>query len=153
MFENRTALGFGYGVLATLAMSAFMVVATATGIAPMPRPIPKAVVGSVLGGAPKPLVAALAVVAHLGYGGVFGALLARFARPVTLARGVGLGAALWAVMGVVVLPLLGWGLFGTAITPKIAVATLLLHLIYGSTLGFAAERGEGAVAGRTTPAD
>jgi hypothetical protein len=27
------------------------------------------------------------------------------------------------------------GLFGTAITPKIAVATLVLHLIYGVTLG------------------
>lgn len=28
------------------------------------------------------------------------------------------------------------GLFGTAITPAIAVATLVLHLIYGATLGW-----------------
>lgn len=153
MFGNRTALGFGYGVLATLAMSAVMIVGTVTGLSPMPAPIPKAIVGSVLGGAPKPVVVAAAVVAHLGYGGIFGALLARFAPPVTLAKGIALGVALWAVMGVVVLPLLGWGLFGTAITPRIAVATLVLHLIYGGTLGFAAQRGDGAVAGRATPAD
>lgn len=96
---------------------------------------------------------AAAVVAHLGYGGTFGALLARFAPPVTLAKGVALGVALWAVMGVVVLPLLGWRLFGTAITPRVAVATLVSHLIYGGTLGFVARRGDGAVAGRATPAD
>ena len=49
-------------------------------------------------------------------------------------------------MGVVVLPLLGWGLFGTAITPRVAVATLLLHLVYGSVLGWSLDRG---AAGRT----
>jgi len=34
----------------------------------------------------------------------------------------------------------GWGVFGTAITPKIAVATLVLHLIYGATLGWGLRR-------------
>lgn len=28
----------------------------------------------------------------------------------------------------------GWGLFGVAITPKVAIATLVLHLIYGAAL-------------------
>ena len=38
-------------------------------------------------------------------------------------------------MEVVFLPFLGWGFFGVAITPRIAVATLILHLVYGATLG------------------
>jgi hypothetical protein len=38
-------------------------------------------------------------------------------------------------MGLVWLPHLGWGLFGTAITVEIALATLLLHLVCGLTLG------------------
>jgi hypothetical protein len=146
VLRNRTARGFGYGVLATLAMSVIMVVGVTTGFSPMPRPIPEAIAGSIAGGAPKPLVMALAVVLHLGYGGIFGALLARFAPPVTLAKGIGLGIALWVLMGSVVLPLLGWGLFGTAITPKVAVATLLLHLVYGGVLGWSLDRG---AAGRT----
>jgi len=146
VFGNRTALGFGHGALATLAMSAVMIVGTVTGLSPMPAPIPEAIVGMVLDGAPTPVLVAAAVVAHLGYGGTFGALLARFAPPVTPAKGLALGVALWAVMGVVVLPLLGWGLFGTAITPRVAVATLLLHLVYGGVLGWSLDRG---AAGRT----
>jgi hypothetical protein len=39
-------------------------------------------------------------------------------------------------MELMVLPLLGWGVFGSAITPKIAIATLALHLVYGGTLGW-----------------
>jgi len=43
-------------------------------------------------------------------------------------------------MQVVVLPFIGWGLFGAAITPKIAAATLLLHLIYGALVGWLVDR-------------
>jgi len=38
------------------------------------------------------------------------------------------------------LPLLGWGLFGTGITPAIAAATLILHLVYGATTGWCIAR-------------
>lgn len=44
-------------------------------------------------------------------------------------------------MGLAWLPYLGWGLFGTGITAKIAAATLLLHLVYGTTLGLLLDRG------------
>ncbi len=42
-------------------------------------------------------------------------------------------------MQIVVLPVLGWGVFGLAITgfpPKIAVGTGVLHLVYGGVLGW-----------------
>lgn len=101
-----------------------------------PEPIPKAIVTSVLGiTAPKPLVVDLPVGFHPTYGGVFGVLLARFTRTVTVLKGASLGVVLWLLMQLGILPVLGWGIFGTTVTPKIAVATLVLHLVYGVVLG------------------
>jgi len=46
------------------------------------------------------------------------------------------GVVLWFIMQILVLPLIGWGIFGSAIDVKIAVATLVLHLVYGGLLSF-----------------
>lgn len=139
--SDRFTRGAGWGVLATVVMSIPMVIGMATGIAPMPRPIPLAIAGTVLGSAaPQVLQMVVGVGAHLVYGGVWGGLLAISTKPVTLAKGIGLGIFLWFLMQVIVLPVLGWGVFGTAITPRIAGATLVLHLIYGATLGWLVDR-------------
>ncbi|MDS0296686.1 DUF6789 family protein [Halogeometricum luteum] len=141
MTQHRLRAGFGYGVVATIAMSILMLLALISGNSPMPQPIPKAVVAHLFrSGLPKPMLMLLAVGLHLGYGGVFGALLARVARPVTIGKGLAFGVGLWVLMQVAFLPFLGWGLFGMAITPKIAVATLVLHLVYGGVLGWALDR-------------
>ncbi len=146
MKTKRLAVGFGWGVVATIAMSALMILGVVTGLSPMPAPIPSAIVNRGLGllgvGLPMPLIMFLAAGAHLSYGGVAGAILAALTRPVTLWKGLGWGVLLWLVMQVVVFPFLGWGLFGVAITPRIAVATLVLHLVYGATLGLLMDRGE-----------
>ena len=133
--RERLSQGVLWGVVATAAMSLPMIAGMATGAAPMPEPIPKALVELVVTG-PMPLVMGLAAVSHLAYGGLWGAVLTQITPHVTIWKGVGLGLFLWACMQVAVLPLLGWGLFGAAITPKIAVATLLLHLVYGGFLGW-----------------
>lgn len=121
----------------------------------MPQPIPKAIVAQLFGsGLPKPMMMVLAVGLHLGYGGVFGVLLARVARPVTIGKGLALCVGLWALMQVVFLPFLGWGMFGTAITPRIAVTTLVLHLVYGGVLGWALDRDTVSTSGESvTTAD
>lgn len=122
-------------------MSVLVLLALVSGKSPMPQPVPKAVVAQLFGsGLPKPMLMALAIGLHLGYGGLFGAILARVACPVTIGTGLALGIGLWILMQVAFLPFLGWGLFGTAITPKIAVATLVLHLVYGGVLGWALDR-------------
>lgn len=153
--QHRLREGFGYGVVATIAMSVLMLLAVVSEMSPMPQPIPKAVVAQLFGsGIPKPMLMALAVGLHLGYGGLFGAILARVARPVTIGKGLALGVGLWVLMQVTFLPFLGWGLFGTAITPKIAVATLVLHLVYGGVLGWALDRNTSSTSGESlTTAD
>ena len=153
MVSQRLRAGFGYGVVATIAMSVLMVLALVTGRSPMPQPVPKAMVAQLFGsGLPKPVLMAHAVGFHLGYGGVFGAILARVARPVTVWKGLVLGAGLWILMQVAFLPFLGWGMFGLVITPKIAVATLVLHLVYGGVLGWAIDRNTPSTSGESPTA-
>lgn len=133
--------GFGWGVVATIAMSALMIAGVLTGTAPMPKPIPAAIVGKLTGGSlPQTATMALGVALHLGYGGLWGGAFAALTRRVTLWRGIAMGVGLWLIMQVAVLPFLGWGLFGTAQTPKIAIATLVLHLVYGATYGWLMDR-------------
>ncbi len=141
MDTKRFWSGFGWGVVATVGMSIPMIIGTASGVAPMPEPIPKAIVTTILGkGLPMPLIMVMAAGSHLVYGGIWVALLIQVTDRVTIWKGLGLGIFLWLLMQVVVLPLIGWGLFGAAITPKIAAATLILHLIYGALVGWLVDR-------------
>lgn len=133
--KSRLSRGALWGALATIAMSIPMAGGMATGVAPMPEPIPKALVGLVVSGL-APLAWGLAVLSHLAYGSFWGAALTQMTPRVTLWTGLALGTALWLLMQVVALPLIGWGPFGAAITPAIAGATLALHLIYGGVLGW-----------------
>lgn len=136
-------------------MSVLMLLALVSGMSPMPEPVPKAIVAQLFGSSiPKPMLMALAIGFHLGYGGLFGAILARVARPVTIWNGLALGVGLWLLMQVTFLPFLGWGLFGATITPKIAVATLVLHLVYGGVLGWALDHDPSLTSGESlTTAD
>lgn len=149
---RRLVVGAGWGAVATLMMSALMLAGTAAGASPMPKPVPVALVAHTLGSIPKPAVMVLAVIAHLAYGAAAGALLAGLVARVTVWIGLGYGVVLWAAMGLVMLPYLGWGLFGTAQTPRIAVATLVLHLVYGLTLGLLLDRRSPRPTGDRQPA-
>lgn len=128
--------GFQFGLIATAAMTIIMFIGKATGMSPIPKPIPIAIVAKMSGGAPLPVLLILGMVAHFIYGGLAGIILYNFLKDRgTVALSAGFGILLWLIMQLAVLPFLGWGLFGSSITPKIAFATLILHLIYGGLLG------------------
>lgn len=147
---HRAATGAGWGLAATAAMTAVMAASMLSGVAPMPEPIPVALAARVLGQVPMPLLLGLGLLAHFAYGGAFGAILAAATRPgrVTVWLGLGLGAALWLVMNVAWFPYLGWGPFATGLAPAIAVATLVLHLVYGGALGATLDRRAAASSGQ-----
>jgi hypothetical protein len=139
--DGRFVPGFAWGVVATLVMSGLMLLGVATGMSPMPKPIPLAIVSTIFGeGIPRPVLMIVAMLAHLAYGGFWGAVLAVAAPPVTIGKGIGLGIFLWLVMQMIVLPLLGWGIFGMKAAPAIAIATFGRHLVYGATFGWLMER-------------
>lgn len=141
LIDSYTKQGFLYGLLGTLAMSIIMLIGMGTGLSPIPEPIPLAIAEGLLGRLAKPLILLFAIITHFSYGAVNGALLGYiFEHKCTIWYGVSWGVFLWLIMELIVLPLLGWGVFGLAITPAIAVATLILHLIYGATLGWGMTR-------------
>jgi hypothetical protein len=125
---KRLAVGFGWGVFASIVMFAFMYIAML-------------VITTAFGkGLPDPLLIALMVASVLLSYGFGGAVLAGLIRPVKIWHGIGMGVFLWLIMGLVVLPFVGWGFFGLAITPMIALNALIFHLIYGITLGGVIDR-------------
>jgi hypothetical protein len=133
---TRFAHGFGWGVIATVAMSVVMFLGMATGMSPMPEPIPVAILATILGEIPRPLLFATSMIAHLTYGGLWAGIFATIVSPVTVRKGIGLGVGLWFLMQTFVLPFLGWGPFGIDRDPAIPIATLILHLVYGVMFGW-----------------
>lgn len=132
-----TKQGTSYGLLGTLVMSLIMLVGMGTGMSPIPEPIPAAIAKGILGNAPNPLILGFAIITHFGYGAFWGVVLFNWMKSNgNIWHGVGWGVMLWLIMELIVLPLIGWGAFGSAITPKIAAATLVLHLVYGGILGW-----------------
>lgn len=138
--------GFLYGLLATLGMTIIMLIGTASEISPMPAPIPVAVVHKILGNLPKPVLMILGMISHFLYGGIAAALFVKLVKNKNL---LGWGILLWLIMQFIFLPFLGWGIFGSSVTPKIAAATLILHLIYGGILGWGLSRKQITVNNKT----
>lgn len=142
LLESRfTKKGVLFGLLGTLVMSLIMLIGMGTGMSPIPEPIPLAIANGLLGSASQPILMLFAVITHFGYGAFWGAALFNWVGSAgSIWHGIGWGVMLWGIMVLIVLPLLGWGVFGSAITPQIAVATLVLHLIYGGILGWGLAR-------------
>ncbi|PRW63044.1 hypothetical protein [Actinopolyspora mortivallis] len=137
---HRLVTGLGWGAVATVLMSVVMFLGTAVGVAPVPRPVPVALTSQTVGTPSQQVLLLLAGFAHLSYGAVAAAVLAGSVRRVSVRAGIGHGVLLWALMGLVWLPYLGWGLFGIAVSPRVAVATLVPHLVYGTTVGLGIDR-------------
>lgn len=131
----RLAAGAASGAVATLAMTLVMLTTVASDVAPMPKPIPVALAAQQFGQLEMPRLFALGMLLHFSYGAVAGVVLALVPRLAKPLWGLAYAVLLWLVMGAVWLPVLGWGPFGTAENPAIAVATLVLHLVYGGVLG------------------
>jgi len=134
------------GCTASLVMLVLVLLAIQNGIAPFNLPPAAAFLAKLqVDRAPYPLLL------HFGYGAfwsVFFILL--FRETTSVAKGLGLGVALWLLMMLVVSPLLGWGLFGMASTSGLSpqaplyhaagigfiVSTLVAHLVYGGIVGW-----------------
>lgn len=134
------------GVFGSLVMFLFMVVGIhVTGVAPFQLPPSAAFLEQMgLNIGPLPLLV------HFGYGATWSVVLVMlFQRRTNLARGLALAMGLWLFMMVVYSPLIGWGFFGFGGSefpkdsilflesgPKYLIVTFLLHVVYGSIIGW-----------------
>ncbi len=120
------------GVLTAVLLSAIMVPAFKLGIAPLPEP-PSLALAKLILGANTPLpVGLLFHVAYVTFWSVVYVLM--FRDRLTFLNALWLGLALWVVILVIFFPVLGWGFFGLAISPKLIPAALVPHLLFAAFL-------------------
>lgn len=133
------------GIVGSLVMFVLMMIGIhGTGIAPFNIP-PSAAFLVKFDIAVQPL----ALLVHFGYGAFWSIILivATGNHP-SIGKGLLLSIVLWLIMMVIYSPIIGWGFFGFADTsgmvdklqleqgPKYLVMTLVLHLLYGATIGW-----------------
>jgi hypothetical protein len=122
----------GVGVATAVLLSAVMVPAMRLGVSPLPKPLGLAFAETVLG---RPLPLPVGLLFHVAYVTVWSvAFVAVFRDRLSLRRALLLGAVLWLAVLVVFFPLVGWGVFGLGVGPKLIVASLVPHLLFGIVL-------------------
>ena len=135
---RRSLRGAVWGLAATVVMTAVMVVGALVFRSSFARPpFPYLFVEHLLPHAGRGSTAALTLVSHFAFGGLLGVLFAFFSEPMTLAKGLGFATLVGSAMQVLFVPWLGWGDFGFIHASSSAFIwyTLVLHMIYGVTLG------------------
>lgn len=146
--------GFVMGLGATVLMTAVMFVGVRTGVSPLPKPVPVAVVGKALStiglssSVPKAGIMLTGLLLHFAYGGLLGGLVYGLYPDTSPLGYFGVGVTAWILMGLVSLPFLGWGFFGVSVTPKVGGATLVGHLVYGAGLAVGAALESGRLHGK-----
>ena len=101
----------------------------------------------VTGGAPNP-IAAWAVHFLIGtilWGVGYSIVESNLPGPPAV-RGMLFSAGAWLVMMIIVMPMAGTGLFGLSLGPSAPIAILVLHLIFGATLGIVYAKDQGGAA-------
>ncbi len=144
---RRSLRGAVWGLGATVVMTAVMVVGALVFRSGFARPpFPYLFIEHLLPHGSGPATAAITVFAHFGYGALMGMIFAYFSEPMTLRKGVGFSALIWSGMQVLFVPWIGWGDFAF-IHPSawsFIAYTLVLHLVYGVTLGVLGARDDRA---------
>ncbi len=119
------AIGLANGIL----LSAVMVPAMKTGISPFPKPVGLAFAETLLN---RSLPLPVGLLFHLAYVTFWSMAFVAFLRQsMTLRNALILALFLWVVALVVFFPLIGWGLFGLGISPKLIIASVVPHLLFG----------------------
>ena len=137
------------GFVATVVLSACLAVAHAAGLFAAFDLVGLVanVVAMITGATPNPIVG---WVGHFCIGTVLWGVSYAIVEPKLpgppAVRGMVFAAAPWLVMMIVVMPLAGAGPFGLALGPAVPLALLLLHLVFGATLGVAYAKSAGSAA-------
>lgn len=129
---NNLIKGLIAGIVATLVLSILMIIKAKMGMMPDLNVI--TMLASKMGG--NPMLGWIAhIVIGLGYGIVIALLFNKLPSDCGMIKGMVLGVLGWLVMMLVVMPMMGAGVFALNMGIMAAVATLVLHLIFGAVLG------------------
>jgi hypothetical protein len=141
--RDRLSRGAWFGLEATAVMTLALLLGMLVSWGRL-RPFPLVLAVQGLPQAGVFWVGLVAILGHFVYGTLMGMIFAYVARPMTLAKGLGWGALLWLFMEITFVPGIGWMDFGLRRGPGLMFYFLLLHLVYGTTLGLLGARDERA---------
>ena len=128
--------GLMAGLVATIVLTVLMVIKSMMGLMPE-LDLPKMIAGMM--GAPDMPIIGWAVHFMIGlvlYGVAIALLDARLPGRSHVGHGVMLGLVGWLIMMIMLMPMAGAGLFGMKLGIMAPMMTLVLHLIFGATLGW-----------------
>lgn len=144
---SQIGKGLLAGLAATTVLSTLMVMKAKMGVMPN-LDLPKMIAGMM--GSPNSPMLGWAVHFMIGifaYGVAIAALNARLPGGSPTTHGVIIGVVGWLIMMVMLMPMVGAGMFGMTMGPMAPIMTLILHLIFGAVLGWT----YGKLISRTTP--
>ncbi|MEL7799409.1 DUF6789 family protein [Idiomarina loihiensis] len=133
---NNIVASFIAAFVATIVLSILMLIKSSMGVMPDLNVI-KMLAGQMNSSAGMGWVAHF-VIGTIGYGVGFAVLSKVITDKKPILLGIILGILGWLVMMVVLMPMMGQGAFaiGMESGPKPAIATLVLHIIFGFVLGY-----------------
>jgi uncharacterized membrane protein YagU involved in acid resistance len=127
------------GLIATIVLSALMILKTAMGLMPQVNAIRMLThMGAVY--VHTPAVPVMGWIAHfvigtILWGLIFAATYRAWPGAAGIVKGIEFSIVAWLLMMLIVMPLAGAGPFGLRLGLPAPVATLVLHIIYGAVLG------------------
>lgn len=121
----------GIGVLVSILTAAAMIALTAAGLSPFPKPPSLAFAETVLG---RALPLPVGLLFHAVYVTFWSVIYVRLFRRRDIWTALALAAVLWIVILVAFFPIVGWGLAGLAVSPRLIPASFVPHLLFGLLL-------------------
>lgn len=121
----------GIGVIVSITTAAIMIVLVLTGVSPFPKPPSLAFAEIVLA---RSLPLPVGLLFHTIYVTFWSVIYVRYFPRRNVWTALGLAAFLWIVILAVFFPIVGWGLAGLTIGPKLIVASFVPHLLFGLLL-------------------
>lgn len=120
------SIGVGIGV--SIITAAFMLAAAKLGVSPLPKALGLAFAETALA---RPLPLPIGLLFHTAWTTSFSVLyVALFRDALTFMRAFWLAFALWLLVLLVFFPIVGWGFFGLAVSPKLIVGAAIPHLLF-----------------------
>lgn len=126
------AKAIAIGVATAVLLSIIAIVGLRTGISPMPAPLALAFANTLMG-AQLPL--AVGLLFHVVWVTLWSVVyIVLFRERLSFGRALALGLALWVLVLVAFFPYVGWGFLGLDISPMLAVAALIQHVLFAAIL-------------------
>lgn len=126
--DRSWARAIGIGVAVAVATAIVMLALTAIGVSPFPKPPSLAFAETVLR---HPLPLPVGLLFHVAYVTFWSAVFVRYFPRRDIGRALALAGALWLAILAVFFPVVGWGVAGLHVSPKLIPASFFPHLLFG----------------------